>query len=63
MNSPIGPTSENIDPVAPVTAMAAEPDAAEGVWTRVFEDPYAENELTTRHERTERAIRKAQEQS
>jgi hypothetical protein len=27
------------------------------------EDPYAENELITRHERTERAIRKAQEQS
>lgn len=26
------------------------------------EDPYAENELITRHERTERAIRKAQEQ-
>ncbi|PKQ15545.1 MAG: hypothetical protein CVT67_09000 [Actinobacteria bacterium HGW-Actinobacteria-7] len=28
----------------------------------IYDDPYAENELVTRHERTERAIRKAQEQ-
>lgn len=27
-----------------------------------FRDPYAESELRMRHERTERAIRKAQEQ-
>lgn len=59
------PTIESATDRAPIHAFGV-PNAA-GV--RLSEsgdqtnDPYAESELRLRHERTERAIRKAQEQS
>jgi hypothetical protein len=62
MPTSTSPTSSAYDSSDKLLLSGAEPVAGHSDAPFSFDDPYAENELITRHERTERAIRQAQEQ-
>ncbi len=62
MPTSTSPTSSVHDSGDELLARDVESAASPGDSPFTFDDPYAENELITRHERTERAIRHAQEQ-
>lgn len=55
-------TSNTHENGEPMMAAGSESAMHLGEPRSLHDDPYADNELITRHERTERAIRKAQEQ-